>query len=93
MVDTKVIEALQHTAYITLEFTTIINTMLTIPSVTIEVERQRCIKAINTVTVYYRVEEGRPIPQLIISSRRPATDNFISAAKQQYRTSEDKLNG
>lgn len=93
MVDTKVMGALQHTAYVTPEFTTMIDTMLTMPGVTIEAERQRRIKAINAVTAYCGVEEGRPTPRPTISSRRPATDEFASAAKRQRRTSEDELDG
>lgn len=93
MVDTKVMGALQHTPYVTPEFTTVIDTMLTMPGVTVEAERQRRIKAINAVTAFCGVEEGRPTPRPMISRRRPACDDFASPAKRQRCRSEDELEG
>ena len=43
----------------------VIDTMLTMPGATLEAEYQRRINAINAVTAFCGVEEGRPTPSPI----------------------------
>jgi hypothetical protein len=70
----------------------VIETVLTMPGTTIEAGYQRRINAINAITAFCGVEEGRPTPRPIQSLRRSASDDtlFFPAAKQQKRLVEDE---
>ncbi|KAL2812770.1 hypothetical protein BDW59DRAFT_167733 [Aspergillus cavernicola] len=48
--------------------------MLTVPGITVEAEYQRRINAINAMTAFCPVEEGRPTPRPMRSGRRPVSD-------------------
>lgn len=58
VVDEEVIDMLQRTSYITLQYMTLIDSILTIPGTTVEKEYERRIAAINTVIAVYDTEEG-----------------------------------
>jgi hypothetical protein len=91
IVDTKVMGALEHTRFVTPEFMLVIDTMLTMPGATVEAEYQRRINAINAVTAFYGVEEGRSISRSKKSGRRPAADDLPSSpAKRSRISTEDK---
>jgi Protein of unknown function (DUF3435) len=94
LVDTKVMEALEHKGFMPPEHLMVIDTMLTMPGATLEAEYQRRINAINAVTVFCGVEEGRPTPRPAQSRRRPATDdvNSCSPAKRQRHSVDDEIN-
>jgi hypothetical protein len=91
MVDTKVMGALEHTEFVTPEFMLVIDTMLTMPGATVEAEYQRRINAINAVTAFCGVEEGRSISRPKKSGRRPAADDLPSSpAKRSGISTEDE---
>ena len=93
MVDTKVMGALEHTGFVTPEFMLVIDTMLTMPGTTVEAEYKRRINAINAVTAFCNVEEGRSIPRPKKSGRRSAPDDLPSSpAKRSRISTEDETN-
>ncbi|KAJ6100372.1 hypothetical protein N7499_000002 [Penicillium canescens] len=81
LVDTRVIGALEHTGFMTLEFMIVIDTILTVPGITVK----RRINAINVVTTFCSVEEGRPTPRPTKSCRRPATDDISCPPTKRQR--------
>ena len=91
LVGTKVMRTLKHTEFMTREFMNVIDTMLTMPGDTIEAEYQRRINAINAVSAFCGVEEGRPVPRLTKSSRRLELDDNLSCppTKRPRRSSGD----
>ncbi|CAG8414193.1 unnamed protein product [Penicillium salamii] len=64
LVDRKVMGALEYISSMPSEFVIVIDTMLTVPGATMEVEYQRRINAIKVVTAFCGVEEGRLTSQL-----------------------------
>jgi hypothetical protein len=91
MVDEEVIGALQRTGYMISQHMILIDTVLTMPSATIEAEYRRRIAAINAVIAFCDVEEGSPSQRLCLFRKRPATDAVLSApAKRQECSAEDK---
>lgn len=93
LVDTKVMQTLEHKGFMPPEHLMVIDTMLTTPGATLEVEYQRRINAINAVTAFCGVEEGRPIHRLTQSYRRPVPDNDNSCppAKRQRCLGEGEI--
>ncbi|KAL4923019.1 DUF3435 domain-containing protein [Aspergillus undulatus] len=93
LVDTKVMDALEHKGFMPPQHLMMIDAMLTMPGATIEAELQRRIKAINAMTAFCPVEEGRPTPRPIQSCRRPGLDDDIDEsgppAKRQRHVLED----
>ncbi|KAA8641792.1 DUF3435 domain-containing protein [Aspergillus tanneri] len=60
LVDTKVAGTLENKRFMPPEHLMVIDTMLTLPGATLEAEYPRRINAINAVTAFCAVEEGRP---------------------------------
>ena len=60
IVDEEVKVALESTGYMTPQYITLIDTVLTMPGTTVEKEYKRRIAAINAVIAVYDVEEGAP---------------------------------
>ncbi|KAJ5730173.1 uncharacterized protein N7483_004681 [Penicillium malachiteum] len=85
LVNTKVIDTLEHKTSITSQHLALINTILTIPGATLEEE----INTINAITVFCSVEEGRPTPRTRQSYRRPLSgdgdDNSSDTPIKQQR--------
>ncbi|KAJ5111736.1 hypothetical protein NUU61_001366 [Penicillium alfredii] len=73
IVDEEVIDALEHTGYMTPQHMMLIDTVLTMPATTVEKEYQRRIAAINAVIAFCDVEEGAP-SRPYVSRKRDATD-------------------
>ena len=63
LVDTKVMGALEHKGLMPPQHLMVIDTTLSMPGATLEAEYQRWINAINAMTAFCPVEEGRPTPQ------------------------------
>ncbi|KAJ6103496.1 hypothetical protein N7486_005923 [Penicillium sp. IBT 16267x] len=92
LVNPKVMGALEHRGFMPPEHLTVIDTLLTKPGATIEAEYQRRINAINAVTAFCGVEEGRPTPRPTQSRRRPAADDDPSCPPaKQSRLMEDSV--
>ncbi|KAL4861379.1 hypothetical protein BDV12DRAFT_208062 [Aspergillus spectabilis] len=91
LVDTKVMDALEHKGFMPPQHLIMINAMLTMPGATIEAELQRRINAINAMAAFCPVEEGRPMPRNIQSCRWPVPDDNEPdpPAKRQRHISED----
>ena len=91
-VDTKVMKALEHKGFMPPQHLMVIDTTLSMPGATLEAEYQRWINAINAMTAFCPVEEGRPTPQPSQSRCRPAPDNDepCPPAKRQQHFSEDE---
>ena len=91
LVDTKVMDTLEHKGFMPPQHLMVIDATLTIPGATLEAEYQRRINAINAMTAFCPVEEGRPTPRPIQSRRRPVPDDDepCPPAKRQRRVSED----
>ncbi|CAI7627730.1 unnamed protein product [Penicillium palitans] len=60
VVDEEVLVALERTGYMTLQYMTLIDTVLTMPGTTIKKEYKRRIAAINAVIAVCDAEEGAP---------------------------------
>lgn len=75
LVDTKVMDALEHKGFMPPRHLMMIDAMLTMPGATIKAELQRRINAINAMTAFCPVEEGRLTPRPIQSCRRPVPDD------------------
>ncbi|KAL4785059.1 hypothetical protein BJX76DRAFT_347371 [Aspergillus varians] len=52
LVNVKVMDTLKHKGSIALQYLTVINTMLTVPGITVKAEYQCWINAINVMTVF-----------------------------------------
>ncbi|KAJ5640364.1 uncharacterized protein N7484_008226 [Penicillium longicatenatum] len=89
-VDSKVKGALENTGFTSPEFMKVIDTVLTMPGATIEAEYQRRINAINALTTFCGVEEGRPTPRTTQSCRRPAADDIPSCPAKRHKISTDE---
>ncbi|RJE18904.1 hypothetical protein PHISCL_08753 [Aspergillus sclerotialis] len=91
LVDSKVMGTLKHKGFMPSQHLIVIDATLTMPSATLEAEYQRRINAINAITAFCPVEEGRPTPRPVQSCRRPMSDDDESypPAKRQQRLSED----
>jgi hypothetical protein len=91
LVDTKVMGALEHKGFMPPQHLMMIDAILTMQGATIEAELQRRINAINAMTAFCSVEEGRPMPRPVQSCRRPVPDNneLGPPAKQQRHVLED----
>lgn len=74
LVDAKVMDTLEHKGSMAPQHLTVIDTTLTVPGITVEAEYQRRINAINAMTAFCPVEEGRPTPRPMRSGRRPVSD-------------------
>ncbi|KAL4899407.1 hypothetical protein BDW74DRAFT_163598 [Aspergillus multicolor] len=95
LVNTKVMDTLEHKSSMAPQHLALIDAMLTMPGTTLEVEYQRRIDAINAMTAFCPVEEGRPTPRTSQSCRRPVPDNdddddeFGTHAKRQRHVLKD----
>lgn len=87
LVDTKVLGALQNANSSSPEFMRVIDTILTMPGATVEAEYQRRIDAINAVTAFCGVEEGRPTQRPVQSRRRQAVGDLDSCPSSKRRKS------
>ncbi|GFF61247.1 hypothetical protein IFM51744_10627 [Aspergillus udagawae] len=69
-----------------------IDAILTLPGTTLEAEYQRRIHAINTVTAFCGLEEGRSIPRTTQSRRWPVPDDDepVPVAKRHESSAEDE---
>ncbi|KAL4912623.1 hypothetical protein BDW62DRAFT_214876 [Aspergillus aurantiobrunneus] len=74
LVDAKVMDTLEHKGSMAPQHLTVINTMQTIPGITVEAEYQHRINVINAMTAFCPVEEGRPTPRPMRSGRRAVAD-------------------
>jgi len=92
LVDTKVMGALEHKGSMPPQHLTVIDATLSMPGATLEAEYQRRINAINAMTAFCPVEEGRPMPRSSQSRCRPVPDNDepCPPAKRQQHFSEDE---
>ncbi|KAJ5703378.1 hypothetical protein N7493_011767 [Penicillium malachiteum] len=70
--DKKVIGAFENSEFTSPEFMMVVETVLIITGTTIEAKYQRQIDAINTVTAFHGVEEGRSTPCFIQTLRQAA---------------------
>ena len=91
LVDTKVMDTLEHKSFMPPQHLMVIDATLTMPGTTFEAEYQRRINAINAMTAFCPVEEGRPTPRPIQSCRRPVPDDDepCPPAKRQRCVSND----
>jgi hypothetical protein len=91
LVDTKVMDALEHKGSMPPQHLLMIDVMLSMPGATLEAELQRRINAINAMTAFCPVEEGRPTPRSTQSCRRPVPDDKEPdpPAKRQQHVLED----
>ncbi|KAL4864645.1 hypothetical protein BDV12DRAFT_175830 [Aspergillus spectabilis] len=71
LVDTKVIDALEHKGSMPPQHLIMIDVMLSMPGATLEAEFQRRINVINAMTVFCPVEEGQPTPRSTQSCHHP----------------------
>lgn len=85
MVDEEVMGVLEQTGYMTPQHMMLIDTVLTMPGMTVEKEYQRRIAAINAVIVFCDIEEGSPSRRPNLSPKCGATDALpaMPAAKRQ----------
>ena len=92
LVNTKVMEALEHKGFMPPQHLTVIDATLSMPGATLEAEYQCWINMINAMTAFCPVEEGRPTPWPSQSCCQPVPDNDkpCPPAKQQQHFSEDK---
>jgi hypothetical protein len=74
LVDTKVMGALKHKGSMSSQHLMVVDTTLTMPGATLEAEYQRRIDAINAMTAFCSVEEGRPTPRATQPRRLSASD-------------------
>lgn len=91
LVDTKVMDTLEHTGFMPPQHLKVIDAVLTIPGATLEAEYQRRINAINAMTAFCPVGEGRPIPRTQ-PCRRPLPDanDYCAPTKRQQHVIEDE---
>ena len=91
LVDTKVMDTLEHKGFIPPQHLMVIDAMLTMPGTTLEAEYQRRINAIKAMTAFCPVEEGRPTPRPVQSCRRPVPDDdeLGPPVKRQRHLSEN----
>jgi hypothetical protein len=93
LVNTKMMDTLAHKSSMAPQHLAVIDALLTMPGTTLEAECQRWIAAINALTAFCPVEEGRPTPRTNRSYRRPVPDDdddgFGTPVKQQRQTLED----
>lgn len=94
LVDTKVMETLEHKSFMPPEHLIMVDAILSMPGATIEAEYQRRINAINAMAEFCRMEEGRPTPRPTQSRRRPVPDGDdpCPPAKRQRRNCHSKYN-
>jgi hypothetical protein len=91
LVDTKVIDTLEHKSFMSPQHLMVIDTILTVPGATFEAESQRRINAINAMTTFCAVEEGRATPRTQPCRRPvPDADDSCPPAKQQKNKMEDE---
>ncbi|ODM15795.1 hypothetical protein SI65_08635 [Aspergillus cristatus] len=90
LVGTKVMGALEQKGFMPPQQMMMIDAILTMPGTTLEAQHRRRINAINAVTGFCGVEEGRPTRRTIQSRRRPVPDNDESCplAKRQQSSVE-----
>lgn len=91
LVDTKVMDTLEHTGFMPPQHLMVIDAVLTIPGATLEAEYQRRINAINAMIAFCPVGEGRPISRTQPCRRPlPDADNYCAPAKRQQHVMEDE---
>ncbi|KAL4928045.1 DUF3435 domain-containing protein [Aspergillus undulatus] len=92
LVDTKVMGALERKGFMPPQQMLMIDAILTLPGTTLDAEYKRRIHAINTVTAFCGVEEGRPTRQTTQSRRRPVPDDDepVPVAKRYQTSVEDQ---
>lgn len=92
LVDAKVMGALERKGFMPPQQMLMIDAILTLPGTTLDAEYQRRIHAINTVTAFCGVEEGRPTRQTTQSRRRPVPDDDepVPVAKRYQTSAEDQ---
>ncbi|KAK6815542.1 hypothetical protein RU639_008672 [Aspergillus parasiticus] len=93
LVNTKVMDTLEQKSSMAPQHLAMIDAMLTMSGATLEAEYQRRINAINAMTAFCTVEEGRPTPRTTQSCRRPVPDDDDDElgvpAKRQRHVLED----
>ncbi|KAE8162198.1 hypothetical protein BDV40DRAFT_265509 [Aspergillus tamarii] len=93
LIDTRVMLTLQHKSSMAPQHLAMIDATLTMPGATLEAEYQRRINAINAMTAFCAVEEGRPTSRTTQPCRRrvPADDDdeLGAPAKRQRHVLED----
>lgn len=92
LVDAKVMGALEQRGFMPPQQMLMIDTILSLLGTTLEAEYERRIQAINAVTAFCGVEEGRPTRQTTQSCRRslPANDESGPVAKRHQSSAEDE---
>ena len=92
LVDTKIMEALEHKNFMPPQHLMVIDAILSMPGAILEAEYHHQINVINVMTAFCSVEEGQPTPQPSQSHGRPVPDNDepCPPAKQQQHFSEDE---
>ncbi|KAL4761146.1 uncharacterized protein BDW70DRAFT_150295 [Aspergillus foveolatus] len=92
LVDTKVMGSLERKGFMPPQQMLMIDAILTLPGTTLEAEYQRRIHAINAVTAFCGVEEGRPTSRTTQSQRRPVPDDDEPGriAKRHQSSAEDE---
>ncbi|GMG38731.1 unnamed protein product [Aspergillus oryzae] len=92
LVDAKVMGALERKGFMPPQQMLMIDAILSLPGTTLEAEYQRRINAINAVTAFCGVEEGRPTRRTTQSRRRrlPGDDESSPVFKRHQSSAEDE---
>ncbi len=92
LVDAKVMGALERKGFMPPQQMLMIDAILSLPGTTMEAEYKRRIQAINAVTAFCGVEEGRPTRRTTQSCRRslPDDDESGPVAKRHQSSAEDE---
>ncbi|KAJ1715650.1 hypothetical protein NYO67_2123 [Aspergillus flavus] len=92
LVDTGVTDALERKGFMSPQQMLMIDAILSLPGTIQEAEYERRIQAINAVTAFCGVEEGRPTRRPTQSCRQPLPDDDQSGpvAKRHQSSAEDE---
>lgn len=92
LVDAKVMGALERKGFMPQQQMLMVDTILSLPGTTLEAEYERRIQAINSVTAFCGMEEGRPACRTTQSCRRslPDDDESGPVSKWHQSSAEDK---
>ncbi|KAL3429111.1 hypothetical protein BDV09DRAFT_200914 [Aspergillus tetrazonus] len=90
--DAKVMGALEWKGFMPPQQMLMIDTILSLPGTTLEAEYERRIQAINAVTAFCGVEEGRPTRRTTQSCRGslPDDEEFGPVAKRHQSSADDE---
>lgn len=93
LVNTKVMDALEQRGSMPRQQMLMIDAIFTMPGATLEVEQRRQINAINAVTAFCSVEEGRPTRRPVGPGRQPAPecDESYASVKRQRICADDEI--